>query len=270
MSHSTPSTSAPPASKVRVYVGTQEQICANVAGMFVSEYQRIAPHRRFTVMTATGGTMEPIYEYLAAAGRGIVHGEQINSFGLDSYRGLPEGHPEQYHSFMAKRFWGPLGIPNNQRFLPDESNYLQYDSMIRGTDGGGIDFGFLGIGPKPVDKPGGHAGFNEAGSKRDSQTRIVQLAYETLMANGRYFGGAENVPKEAYTMGLASIFDLAAKLVLVAFGEAKAEAIRAAVEGPVCEDCPSSYIQTHGNVSVFIDLAAASLLTHTPLLQLAS
>ena len=116
-----------------------------------------------------------------------------------------------------------------------------------------VDFQILGIGRN------GHIGFNEPGAPFDGQTHLVELAPSTIEANARFFADPEEVPKQAISMGIANI--MAAKtIVLMAYGQEKADAIKATVEGPVTEDVPASVLQNHDDVILILDQAAASKL----------
>ena len=128
---------------------------------------------------------------------------------------------------------------------------LLYENAI--AEAGGIDLQLLGIGVN------GHIGFNEPSSSFSAETHVVDLTPSTIEANARFFDSADEVPRQALTMGIGTIMN-ALKIVLVATGENKAQAIREMIDGPINPACPASILQLHDNVTVLLDLAAASLL----------
>lgn len=207
---------------------------------------------------ATGSTPLPVYEALAAR----VAAENIDlagvrGFALDEYVGLPEGHPECYRSVVTREVIEPLGLtPALVRVPSGDPERIQtagaeYEQAI--TEAGGIDLQILGIGTI------GHIGFNEPGSSLASLTRVKTLAVQTRQDNARFFNSLAEVPTHAITQGLGTILR-ARHLVLLAFGEAKAAAVAAGVEGPVSSTHPSSVIQLHSRATVVLDEAAASQL----------
>ncbi|ATN37303.1 glucosamine-6-phosphate deaminase (plasmid) [Rhizobium sp. ACO-34A] len=207
---------------------------------------------------ATGGTMQPVYaELLSMARTQGISFAGIGSFNLDEYVGLAPDHPQSYWHFMREHLFdhidadpGRLAIPHGN--APDPvAEALRYEDRIRRA--GGIDLQLLGLGSN------GHIGFNEPGASFSSRTRVETLAEETRRANARFFGKGEHVPSEAITMGIASIME-ARSIVLLAIGSGKAAAVRAMIEGPVSEDCPASALRSHPDVTVVLDVAAASLL----------
>lgn len=152
------------------------------------------------------------------------------------------------HLFNAKPF--------KASFFPDGTNpdagavTREYDRILASHP---IDLQVLGIGRN------GHIGFNEPGTAFDSRTHRVALTPSTITANARFFARPDQVPRYAYTMGIASIM-AAKRIILLAFGEEKAAAIRASLKGPVTPDVPASVLQRHPNVTVVLDAAAASQL----------
>ncbi|RKR75267.1 glucosamine-6-phosphate deaminase [Frondihabitans australicus] len=209
---------------------------------------------------ATGSSPQPLYAALAArVADGSVDFGRTRGFALDEYVGLDPAHPESYHSIIARDVIGPLGFSPSRVFVPagsgtlDEvdARALDYDAAIAAA--GGVDVQILGIGSN------GHIGFNEPGSAADSVTRRVDLAPSTIAANSRFFRSAGEVPVQAVTQGISTILR-ARSIVLVASGAAKARAVRAAVEGPVGESCPASFLRLHDEVTLCLDSAAASQL----------
>ncbi|MQT11797.1 glucosamine-6-phosphate deaminase [Segnochrobactrum spirostomi] len=207
---------------------------------------------------ATGGTVEPLYAALITRHRaGGVSFAHASSFNLDEYVGLSPDHPASYRATMRRLLFDHVDIDAARTFLPHgaaadlDAEATAYEAAIRAA--GGIDLQLLGIGSN------GHIGFNEPGSPLASRTRVVALTEETRTANSRFFGPGETVPTEAITMGIATILE-ARRILMLATGTAKAEAIAAALHGPVGDACPASALQLHGAVTVLADRAAAARL----------
>lgn len=180
-------------------------------------------------------------------------------FALDEYLGLPRTHPSSYFQTIQTTVTEPLGIdPAKVHVPPGDAEdvaaaCLAYEQAI--AQAGGIDVQILGIGSN------GHIGFNEPGSSFASRTRVKTLSARTRADNRRFFTEGF-VPTHCVTQGLGTIMD-AGRLVLAAMGEGKADAVAAAVEGPVSAMCPASVLQFHPHASVVVDEAAASKLTLT-------
>lgn len=209
---------------------------------------------------ATGSTPLGTYQELVRRHRdGGLSFAGAQAFLLDEYVGLPAEHPQSYHSVIREEFTGSVD------FAPDavhgldgmaedlEAEAAQYEERISAS--GGVDIQILGIGTD------GHVGFNEPMSSLASCTRIKTLTRQTRQDNARFFASAADVPEHVLTQGLGTIRQ-ARHLLLLAMGEAKADAIAAAVEGPVAAVCPASALQLHPHVSVLVDEAAASKLAH--------
>jgi glucosamine-6-phosphate deaminase len=208
---------------------------------------------------ATGSTPVGVYSRLVRASReGRADFSRASSFNLDEYLELPPDHPQSYRRFMQVHLFDGINIlPERIHFPPTEGPHLEekcrrYEALIR--EAGGIDVQLLGIGSN------GHIGFNEPTSSLASRTRIKTLAEKTLRDNARFYpGGDLEQPQLAATMGIGTILE-ARHILLQAFGEKKAEAIRAAVEGPVSSLCPGSALQLHPDVTFYLDPDSASLL----------
>lgn len=202
---------------------------------------------------ATGSTPLPVWAALRERGLDL---SRVRGFALDEYLGLPAGHPESYHAVIAREVVEPLGMDPALVRVPGDDGPVdgageRYEAAIR--DAGGVDLQVLGIGRT------GHIGFNEPGSSLASRTRVKTLTEQTRRDNARFFDSLDEVPRHCLTQGLGTISD-ARELVLLAFGEAKAEAVAGAVEGPVSASLPASVIQLHPEVTVLLDEAAASRL----------
>jgi glucosamine-6-phosphate deaminase len=203
---------------------------------------------------ATGST--PLSSYAAIARRGLDL-SRVRGFALDEYVGLPVGHPQSYRSVITREVVEPLGMTASLVRVPgDDGGPLQgagerYEADL--VAAGGVDIQFLGIGGT------GHIGFNEPGSSFGSLTRIKTLTARTRADNARFFDDPADVPTHCLTQGLGTILR-ARHLILLAFGDSKAAAIAAAVEGPMGASAPGSAVQLHPHVTVIVDEAAASQL----------
>jgi len=207
---------------------------------------------------ATGSSPEPVYAALAArANAGTFRVDGLRAFALDEYVGLPDDHDERYRNVLLRAFANPLGIDGDRVHVPDGGGEdaplaaARYEQAIQLA--GGIDLQLLGIGRN------GHIGFNEPGSDFRSLTRVVELTESTRVANARFFARAEEVPRQSISQGLATIMRSRA-VVLIATGAEKADAVRAALTGPVTTDMPASVLQRHPRVSIYLDGAAAASL----------
>jgi glucosamine-6-phosphate deaminase len=210
---------------------------------------------------ATGSSPKTVYALLIKMHReeGLSF-RNVITFNLDEYYPVAKESVYSYHHFMKEHLFDQIDIPYENCFLPDGSTPVQqlreyclaYEKKI--NDAGGIDFQMLGIGGN------GHIGFNEPGSLINSYTRLITLDHSTRVGARLDFGELHNVPRKAITLGIASILN-ARRIVLLAWGEGKASVIRSAVEGPVTEENPASYLQTHSNVLFVLDESAALDLT---------
>ncbi|MDA9887634.1 glucosamine-6-phosphate deaminase [Flavobacteriaceae bacterium] len=217
--------------------------------------------KKMVLGLATGSTPIKVYEYLVQAHKeeGISFSNVI-SFNLDEYFPMDRESVHSYVRFMREHLFDHLDIPNTQIHIPDGQQtkedvrtYCQnYEQKI--IEAGGIDIQILGIGRT------GHIGFNEPGSSLKSKTRLVRLDRITRLDAASDFFGKENVPSKAITMGVGTIMD-AKRIVLMAWGEGKANIIKQAVEGPIQESVPATFLQTHPNCDFIIDRAAATSLT---------
>lgn len=198
----------------------------------------------------TGGTPETMYTALRNS---TLDFSEVVAINLDEYIGLEGDHPQSYKYFMDEHLFNAK--PFKKTYIPDgmapeAEETARYNQILQEHP---IDLQVLGIGTNA------HLGFNEPGSSFDSLTEKVELSEETVEANKRYFDSVADVPKYAYSMGLASITS-ADKILLLAYGENKAEAIAQAINGPVTEEVPASILQNHKNVTFILDEGAASKL----------
>jgi glucosamine-6-phosphate deaminase len=208
---------------------------------------------------ATGSTPLMLYMELIRLHRedGLDFSRVI-TFNLDEYIGLEKNHPQSYHTFMRENLFSHINIASENVHIPDgmaadvPASCASYELEI--VKAGGIDLQVLGIGSD------GHIGFNEPTSSFASRTRIKTLTQQTVKDNARFFDGDESkVPHHCITMGIGTIMD-ARMNIMLAFGEGKAAALAATVEGAVSSMVPASILQHHPSAKVFIDEAAASAL----------
>ena len=207
---------------------------------------------------ATGSTPLGLYKELIRMQKdeGLDFSKVI-SFNLDEYVGLPPSHPESYHYFMWENLFKHINInPSNVHIPMGMADNIGvfcnwYEDKIKSY--GGIDIQILGIGAN------GHIAFNEPGSSLGSRTRIKTLGEKTRLDNSRFFNNLDEVPKYAITMGVGTIME-AKKLLLLASGLNKAEAIKSTVEGPIMAKYPATIVQYHRYATIIIDKEAASML----------
>ncbi len=204
---------------------------------------------------ATGSTPLGLYKELVRMHKDEgLDFSQVTTFNLDEYVGLPQNHPQSYHYFMHENLFRHVNIPKQNIHIPSGTtdNYAAfcawYESRIR--ECGGIDLQILGIGSD------GHIAFNEPSSSLGSRTRIKTLARQTIEDNARFFDTLDQVPIYAITMGVGTILE-AHKIILLANGEKKADAVAAAIEGPVTSMITASALQLHRDTLFVVDRPAA-------------
>lgn len=213
--------------------------------------QAISKNPRGVFGFATGSTPEGLYGLLVDRyRRGWISFDQMTTVNLDEYVGLPLNHEQSYAAFMQHHLFGHVNIGADSIHFPKAGeNPSEFDQLIQNK--GGIDLQILGLGAN------GHIGFNEPGSPFNSRTRVVSLAPSTIQSNARFFDSLDDVPREAVTMGIKTIME-ARKIVLIASGAGKADAVARCLQGPETEEVPGSCLQSHPNVIVLLDDAAAS------------
>ncbi|PTH57432.1 glucosamine-6-phosphate deaminase [Staphylococcus arlettae] len=205
---------------------------------------------------ATGGTMVDVYRFLVE----LLHKNQLDvsdviTFNLDEYVGLTSNHPQSYHYYMNDILFNQYPyFTTTQTYIPRgdaddlDQEAKRYEQLI--DELGPVDIQILGIGEN------GHIGFNEPGTDLNSPTHIVDLTESTIQANSRYFEHEAEVPKQAVSMGLASILK-AKRIILLAFGEKKQAAITKLAQKEVNKDVPVTILHAHPNVEIYVDDAAA-------------
>lgn len=205
---------------------------------------------------ATGSTPVGTYAQLVEwYKKGDLDFAKVSTVNLDEYRGLTHSDSQSYYYFMQENLFKHVNIREDATFVPDGTNLdaaaacAAHEEIIRSL--GGIDLQLLGLGNN------GHIGFNEPGAAFEKETHCVDLTKSTIEANSRFFDSIEQVPTQAYTMGIRTIMQ-AKRILIVANGEAKADAVAKAFWGPVTPEVPGSILQMHPNVTVVADEAALS------------
>lgn len=231
-----------------------EEIGAAVARIFVDEVKN---NPNCVLGLATGATPIPTYENIKKLHREEnVSFKGVKTYNLDEYCDLPKSDKNSYYTFMHEQLFNGLDIAEeNVHFLDGNATDCaaeckKYDDKI--NEAGGIDIQLLGIGNNA------HIGFNEPAETFTNGSFKVKLTDSTINANKIYFD-ENQMPRYALTMGVKQIMN-AKKIILIATGEKKAEAIKNMIKGPVTPQVPASVLQQHGDVIVFLDEAAASLI----------
>lgn len=242
---------------MRIYVTADDDAMGYRAAMFIKD--QLEKRHDAVLGLATGGTMVNLYKHLVRMHeRSSISFKSVITFNLDEYVGLTAGHPASFHRFMAQHLFNHVDIAAQNIHIPDgmapdlQAECKRYDDLIKTC--GGIDVQVLGIGLN------GHIGFNEPGTPFDTTTHVVALTDSTRQANARFFNGIDTVPKEAITMGIKTIMQSRAVLLL-ASGKAKAQIIAKALTGPITPEVPASILQLHPQLTVILDKAAASAIS---------
>lgn len=206
---------------------------------------------------ATGSTPVGTYHQLIEwYEKGDLDFSRVSTVNLDEYRGLTHIDPQSYYYFMQENLFDHVNIDKTATHVPDGTNpdaadaCVKHEQIIKSL--GGIDLQLLGLGNN------GHIGFNEPGAAFEKETHLVDLAESTIRANARFFTSIDEVPKQAYTMGIRTIMQ-AKKILVVVSGEGKADIVSRAFFGPVTPEVPASILQMHPDVTVVCDEAALSL-----------
>jgi glucosamine-6-phosphate deaminase len=241
---------------MEVFVYKEYEEMSKVAAQEVVDVLNTKPNA--VLGMATGSTPLGVYQELVKMHRrGEVDFSHVTTFNLDEYVGLPITHEQSYHRFMHENFFRHINIPAQNIHIPSgtTTNYRAFCDWYekRIADCGGIDLQILGIGSD------GHIAFNEPGSSLSSRTRLKTLAKQTIDDNARFFDRPEDVPIYAITMGVGTILE-ARQILLLATGAKKADAVAAAVEGPVTSMITASALQMHPSTKAFLDEGAASKL----------
>ena len=207
---------------------------------------------------ATGSSPIGLYDILVDKyNAGQLSFKDITTVNLDEYVGLEGTNENSYRYFMNQHLFSKLDINIANTHVPNgiaedgKEECSNYEKMIDSL--GGVDMQVLGLGEN------GHIGFNEPGTSFDATTHIVDLTESTIKANSRLFDNVDDVPKQAYSMGIKTIMS-AKKIVLIVTGSQKADALAKVLNGPVSTEVPGSILQNHPDVTVICDEAAATKL----------
>lgn len=241
---------------MEIVVAKSYEELSRMAAELVAEQVTIKPDS--VIGLATGSTPLLMYQKITK-----IHKEsglsfaKVRSFNLDEYIGLSESNPNSYHHYMWENFFENVDIMKKNINLPDgnakdiEEECRSYDRKIEAS--GGIDLQVLGIGKN------GHIGFNEPDLYFEATTHRVKLDEDTISANSRFFNSIDDVPRYAISMGIKTIMK-AKKVLLLANGGEKAEAVYNAIKGRITPDVPASILQLHQNVVVLLDESANKIL----------
>jgi glucosamine-6-phosphate deaminase len=248
----------PYSSRFRVfenYDSASAQVAAEMAQLI---RERATLGRTAVLGLATGKTPLPLYHELIYLHReeGLSF-DNVVTFNLDEYHGLPDDHPASFRAVMQKTLFDHLDIrPENTHFLSGSigkagvaSHCAGYERKIAAA--GGIDFQILGIGRN------GHIGFNEPGSAINSRTRMVELHDSTRRDAARTFRGIDNVPSHALTMGCGTILE-ARRIAMLAWGSRKSRIVCKAIKDPITPDLPASYLQNHSTTLYYLNPSAGT------------
>ena len=237
---------------MEIIIQPNREAATEVAADIITKLLRRKPDA--VLGLATGSTPQLLYRRLIER---KLDWSRVTTFNLDEYLGLSTEHPQSYHHFMWSNLFSHINIRPENVHIPDGMTRNvtafceEYEQRIKAA--GGIDLQLLGIGSD------GHIGFNEPTSSLASRTRIKTLTENTRRDNARFFAEGEEVPKHVLTMGIGTIMEARANLLL-AFGDNKAEAVAEAVEGPISAMNPASVLQLHRTAIFCIDEPAASTL----------
>lgn len=232
-----------------------EDMSRKAAGIIAAQ---IIVNPKSVLGLATGSTPIGIYKNLVLGyEKGDLDFSEIRTVNLDEYKGLTREDKQSYYYFMNKNLFKHVNIDLCHTNIPDgtkadsEEECSRYEQVIRGFSG--IDLQLLGLGNN------GHIGFNEPGDCFPAKTHCVSLAQSTIDANSRFFDTIDEVPKQAYTMGIGTIMS-ARKILVVVNGAGKAQILKEVLEGPVTPFVPASILQFHHDVTIVADREALSLL----------
>lgn len=238
-----------------VIVKDYDEMSRKAANIFASQ---IILKPDSTLGLATGDTPLGMYKELVRLYKnGDIDFSNITTFNLDEYNDLPKENAHSYHYYMMKNLFKHINIKTSKINLPDgmaldiQKECNDYERRIE--EAGGIDLQVLGIGKN------GHIGFNEPDIKFEAKTHLVKLDKNTIEANSRFFDSIDEVPTKAISMGIKTIMH-ARKIILLASGIEKFEAIVNTVNGSIIPEVPASVLQLHPDVTLIIDKEASSKL----------
>lgn len=240
---------------MKVIVTNDYHEMSKVAAEIVSHVVLDNPHA--VLGLATGSSPIGLYNNLIEMyEHGTLSFANVSTVNLDEYVGLNKDHPQSYAYFMRNILFDHIDIDLNNTHIPCgsadnlEQQCRQYNELLASLK---QDIQVLGIGSN------GHIGFNEPGTPFDSVTHIVQLADSTIKDNSRLFNSIDEVPTKAITMGISNIMN-ARKIIVIANGTNKADAVYKMVQGEISENCPASVLKKHPDVVLVCDTLAAAKL----------
>ena len=241
---------------MRIYRATDYKDMSRKAANIISAQVIMKPNCVLGLATGSSpiGTYEQLVEWYK---KGDLDFSEVKTANLDEYKGLDRTNDQSYYYFMNDHLFSKVNIdmanvniPNGME--PDaEKECARYEAKIHSL--GGVDLQLLGLGHN------GHIGFNEPNSEFDKVTHCVNLTESTIEANKRFFASIDDVPRQAYTMGIKTIMQ-AKKILIVVSGEDKAEIVKKAFFGPITPEVPASVLQLHNDVTLVGDAAALSLI----------
>lgn len=240
---------------MRIHVYETAELAAKAAAAIIAAEVLDKPNA--VLGLPTGSSPLLTYQELVRLNHdGVIDFSQVTTYNLDEYMGLDGTHPQSYRRFMNENLFDQINIKPENTHVPSgigdgAANARDYEAAINAA--GGIDLQFMGIGRN------GHIGFNEPAEAFTDATGVIKLTPSTIEANKRFFHSADEVPREAISMGVGTIMR-ARKLLLIATGESKREAVRDMVHGGVSPKLPASALRLHRDAIVVLDKAAASAL----------
>ena len=240
---------------MKILIAQNYDEMSEIAAGIISKMMIEKPDCVLGLATGTSpiGTYKKLIDYY---NNGLISFKKVHTVNLDEYVGLSEEHEQSYHYFMHDMLFDHVDIRRENIHIPCglgddlDKNCREYDEILAKNP---TDLQLLGIGGN------GHIGFNEPNTPLKSFTHIVELTERTRHDNARLFGFGESVPTQAITMGIVSICH-AKKILVLASGEGKADAVRAMVKGDITPQCPASILQLHNDTILVVDKAAASKL----------
>ena len=237
---------------MKIYKATDYKDMSRKAANIISAQVIMKPN--CVLGLATGSTPIGTYDQLVEwYNKGDLDFSEVTTVNLDEYKGLPRTNDQSYYYFMHQHLFDRVNIDPERTNVPNgmepdaEKECGRYEELIRSL--GGVDLQLLGLGHN------GHIGFNEPGEAFEKETHCVDLTESTIEANKRFFASADDVPKQAYTMGIKTIMQ-AKKILIVVNGENKADIVERAFFGPVTPEVPASILQLHNDVTLVGDEAA--------------
>ena len=241
---------------MRIIVVDNYEEMSKKAAMMVASQVMLKPDS--VLGLATGDTPLGMYkELIKLYSKNEVDFNEVRTFNLDEYYGINRENPQSYYNYMSNNLFNSINVNRENINMPDgmakdvNASCVHYENKIKEL--GGIDMQVLGIGGN------GHIGFNEPNVNFEAETHLVSLDEQTIEANSRFFESIKDVPVKAISMGIKTIMN-SKKIILLANGINKAEAIERAVKGKIDPKVPASILQLHNDVTIILDKEAASSL----------